>query len=228
MCCCVSFIRCHCYYMFLLLEVVVLLLLFMLLCSSCSTYCFAPLAQHRCSPCLTSVLLLLDIGAPLIWRYYSVPLVQPTTLIQCCCSFCSMLSLLVHLGTFLLLPWFCCSLLFLLNVAILVPLVSDWYSPLYFFAGVEELSKFKFLKPNLKGDFFFPIFFVDEFFNYPCFWEIVVGNVFVYYVQELFWCCTFNYTYYISFLHIAFHLHNCIVYFFNELHLFKKNSLNCL
>jgi hypothetical protein len=58
------------------------------------------------------------------------------------------------------------------------------------------------------------------FLNFPCFWEMVVDNVFVYHVHELFGHCTLNYTYCISFLHVAFHLHNCIMYFFNTLHLF--------
>jgi len=40
------------------------------------------------------------------------------------------------------------------------------------------------------------------------------------FVQELFGPCTFNYTHPISFLHIAFHLHNCIVYFLSTLILF--------
>jgi len=49
------------------------------------------------------------------------------------------------------------------------------------------------------------------------------------FVHELFGHCTFNYTHYISFLHIAFHLHNCIVYFLNTLHFyFFSIACKCL
>jgi len=61
-----------------------------------------------------------------------------------------------------------------------------------------------------RWDFIFQYLFVNETFYYPCcFWEILVDNVFVYCVQELFGHCMFNYTHYISFtqLHCVFFQH---------------------
>ncbi len=75
------------------------------------------------------------------------------------------------------------------------------------------------LNQTWKVSFFFQSLFVDEFFYYPCcFWEIMVNNVFVCCCHNYLDIVHSNYTRCISFLHIAFHLHNCIVYFFNTLH----------
>jgi hypothetical protein len=47
--------------------------------------------------------------------------------------------------------------------------------------SVEELSKFEFVRPNLEGENCCVQFlFIDEFFNYPCFWEMVVNNMFLF------------------------------------------------
>jgi len=47
-----------------------------------------------------------------------------------------------------------------------------------------KLFKFEFFRPNLEGEkFCVQFFFVDEFFNYPCFWEMVVNSVFVFYAR---------------------------------------------
>ncbi len=87
--------------------------------------------------------------------------------------------------------------------------------------GVEELSKFEFFRLHLEGDFsFFNFCLLMNFLKIPCFWEMVVNNVFVCFVHEFFLHCTLNYTHCISLLHVAFHLHNYIVYFFSTLHLF--------
>ncbi len=75
---------------------------------------------------------------------------------------------------------------------------------------MKELSKFKFFKLNLEGEnFFFNICLLMNFLKYPWFWEVVVKNVFVYCVQELFGHCTFYYTHCISFaqLHYVFFQH---------------------
>jgi hypothetical protein len=130
---------------------------------------------------------------------------------------CSFILNVICLGTFPLNPWCYYSLLLLL----LFLLFQISISPLSFLQVWEELSKFKFFKLDLKGEiFFFNLCLLMKFFNYPCFWEMLVYNVFICCVQELFGHCTFNYTHCISLLHITFHLHNCSVIFFNTLHFF--------
>jgi hypothetical protein len=211
MCCCASFTqRCCCCSTLLLLEIIILLFLFNVLCFSCSTCYSIPRTQRRCSSYST----LLFCSSCL--TCYSTPLTW------CCCSFCSTLPLLTHSSTSLLLPWFCCSLPLLLDVVIFVHLLSNWYSPFYFFASVEELSKFEFFRTNLEDELiFFNFCLFMSFFNYPCFWEMVVGNVFVCCAQELFGHCTFNYTHCISFAQL-----HCV--FFITLHLFLKFlSITC-
>jgi hypothetical protein len=84
----------------------------------------------------------------------------------------------------------------LLNAVVLAFLVSKWCFLIVFLQMWEELSKFNFFKPKLEGEVFFQSLFVDETFYYPCFWEILVNNVFVCCAQKLFGHCTFN-------LHIA-------------------------
>jgi hypothetical protein len=140
-----------------------------------------------CSSCLTVPLLLLGM---LLHSYYSTccfaPLVQPF----CSSTFLLFLAIFVQR---------CCS----------IPFVSNWYfSPLIFLHvwSVEKLSKFEFFKPNLELRIFvFNFGLLMSFLKYPCFWKMVVNNVFVCCVEELFGHCTFNYIHYMSLLHIAFH-----------------------
>jgi hypothetical protein len=140
---------------------------------------------------------------------------------------CSFIFNVVCLGTSPLHPW-CYYSLF--NTITFIPHFISVFHPLSFLQAWEELSKFKFFKLNLKGEnFFFNLCLLTIFFNYPCFWEMLVDNVFICCVQELFGHCTFNYTHCISFLHIAFHLHNCIMYFLSTLHIFIFIFIfNCL
>jgi len=118
----------------------------------------------------------------------------------------------------------CSTLLFLLllfQISIFPPLrfLQTWI--------MEKLSKFEFFKPNLEGESFCFQSVLMDFFNYYFFKEMVVNNVFVCCVQELFEHCRFNYTHCNSLLHIAFHLHNCIIYFFSTLHLCFSFSIAC-
>jgi hypothetical protein len=87
------------------------------------------------------------------------------------------------------------------------------------FCKCERSSKFMFFKPNLEGEIFFSIF--------VCWWIFLIIHVF-----EKWWLtmCLFvvckNYLDIIhSILHIAFHLYNCIVYFFSTLHLLEKKKI---
>jgi hypothetical protein len=110
---------------------------------------------------------------------------------------------LLHHDVATLLFLFPCSMLMLLysllNVVVPAFLVSNWYFPLVFLQGWEELSKFNFFRPNVEGEVIFQSLFVDEFFYYPCFWEILINNVFVCCVQELFGHYTFNFTHCVFF-----------------------------
>ncbi len=68
----------------------------------------------------------------------------------------------------------------LLDIVARTPCFKLVFPPLVFLWVWEELSKFKFFKPNLESEiYFFQSLFVDEFFYYPCIWEILVDNVFV-------------------------------------------------
>lgn len=142
----VPLVQHHCCYALLLLKVIVLLLLFNVLLGffySMSLLFFVHFARNCCSTpfvqhvdvffllnlllfsfCSTLMFFLFNIGAPLpCSTYYFTPLTQ------CCCSSCSTLLFFVCSGNSLLLPWFCCSLFLLFDIAILVPLVSNWYPP---------------------------------------------------------------------------------------------------
>jgi hypothetical protein len=85
---------------------------------------------------------------------------------------------LLHHDVATLLFLFPCSMLMflysLLNVVVPAFLVSIWYFPLVFLQVWEELSKFNFFRPNLEGEIFFLV--IDEFFYYPCFWEILINK----------------------------------------------------
>jgi len=135
-----------CYYVFLVRPTILFLLFDLLFCSFCSTLMFLLLD-------IVVLLLLLDIATPLAWHYYSS---------------CSTLLIFVFLGTSLLHPWFCYSLLLLLDTTTFAPLVSNYYPPpppFYCFASVEELSKFTFFKQDLEGgNFFFNICLLMNFF----------------------------------------------------------------
>jgi hypothetical protein len=145
--------------LFLLEVVTLLLLLDMLFCSSFLTYYSACFVQ------LVIQLLLLNVIAFLASHCYSIPFAW------CHCSSCSTMLLFVHLDTSLMRPSFCYSLFLLFQIGI--PL-------LHFLKSFKKLSKFKFFKSNLEGEnFFFYLCLLTSFFNYPCFWEMVVGNVFV-------------------------------------------------
>jgi hypothetical protein len=75
-----------------------------------------------------------------------------------------------------------------------------------------------------KVKFFLFNFCLLSFFNYPCFWEKVVDNVFLFFVQEY-----LDTIHLIILLHITFHLHNCIVYFLSTLHfIFLSIACKCL
>ncbi len=178
------------------------------------------LAWHYWSSCLTLLMFL-------VRRYWCscsmllslLNIIAPFA--QCCCSFTrsSSCGLLRYLFVMLVKLLFLAPCLMMLFLFILFHISNP---PLSFLQVWEELLKFKFFWLNLKGEIFFSIFICWWFFfNCPsCFWEILVDNLFLCCVQELFGHYTFSYTHCISLLHIAFHLHNCIVYFFSTLHLF--------
>ncbi len=91
-----------------------------------------------------------------------------------------------------------------LDVVTLVPLVLDWYSPSLVFCKYESCY------PNSsswcqtwKVRFFFNLCLLMNFFNYPCFWEMLVDNLFFRCVHKLFGHCTFNYTYFIFFIFLS-------------------------
>ncbi len=185
------------------------------LCSSCSTYCSSPLAWP--GPLLLLNLLFhsscLTCYSFCLTHYFS-PLTWPTLLL--------LFDLLLYSSSStssLPLVQPCCS----------IPFISNWYLPPFFiFIGVEcggTIQIWVFKAKLGRWELFYSIFVF--------WWVLLVIHVFgkwwiimcFLFVQELFGHCTFNYTYCISLLHIAFHLHNCIVYFLNKLHLFSFNLL---
>jgi hypothetical protein len=179
-----------CCFAFLVWPIVPLLLLDLLLCSSYSTCCFSfNMVFHFF--CSTCCFTFL------VWL---VTLFILFNLLFC--SFCSTS---------------CSTLLFLLLL-----FQISIFPPLFFCKhGVWKSY------PNLSSSnqtwkvrvFVFNLCLLMDFFNYYFFLEMVVDNVFVCCVQELFEHCRFNYTHCNSLLRIAFHLHNCITYFFSTLHL---------
>jgi hypothetical protein len=83
-----------------------------------------------------------------------------------------------------------------------------------------KFFKFEFFKPNLESlNFCVQFLFVEFFLIIHVFgkWWLIMC---LFFSVGIFGHCTFNYTHCIWFLHIAFHLHNYIVYFFNTLHFF--------
>jgi len=128
------------------------------------------------------------------------------------------------LGTFVLRPWFCYSLLLLFNLAILLLLfqIGTPPSPLLQVWNVVELVKFKFFQTWKVRIFVFNFCLLMNFLNYPCFWEMVFNNVFVFLCR--------NYLNIIHLIiHIPFHLHNYIMYFLNILHfIFLSIACKCL
>jgi hypothetical protein len=134
-----------CYYVFLVRPTILFLLFDLLFCSFCSTLMFLLLD-------IVVLLLLLDIATPLAWHYYSS---------------CSTLLIFVFLGTSLLHPWFCYSLLLLLDTTTFAPLVSNYYSPppLLLFCKCGGAIQIHVLQARLgRWEFFFQYLFVDEFF----------------------------------------------------------------
>jgi hypothetical protein len=70
--------------------------------------------------------------------------------------------------------------------------------PPLFFCKCGGAIQIQVLQARLgRWEYFFQSLFVDEFFYLSIFGEMVVDNVFIYYVQELFGHCTFI-------IHIAF------------------------
>jgi len=137
------------------LDVPCLTLLFLLL-----------LVQRHCfSYYLTLLLLLLFF----IWHYCSSCL----TLLQ----FCSFILNTICLNTYLLhYDVVLCSLFDIVVLALCFKLV---FSPLVF-SSVGGAIQIQVVQARLgKWDFFFQSLFIDDFFNYPCFWEILVDNVFI-------------------------------------------------
>jgi hypothetical protein len=110
---------------------------------------------------------------------------------------------LLHHDVATLLFLFPCSMLMLLysllNVVVPAFLVSNWYFPLVFCKGGRSCPNSTSLGQTWKVRLFFQSLFVDEFFYYPCFWEILINNVFVCCVQELFGHYTFNFTHCVFF-----------------------------
>lgn len=133
----------------------------LLFCSSYSTCCSILLSWPTILLVLLDLLFLLNVVALLVLCCYSILFAQR------CYSSCSTLLFFICSGTSLLWPWFCYSLFFLFQIGI--------------FASVKELLKFKIFRLDLEGDNFFKFFcLLMSFFNYPCFREMVVDNVFVY------------------------------------------------
>jgi len=188
--------------------------------SFCSTCCSSPLTWLVALFFLLDLLLRSSCSISLfLSNYYSTPLAWPL------CS-----------STYLLHSWFWGSLFLLFNPVVLLLLFQIGTPPRrpFIFCKCEvwrscpnpSFSKLSSSSQTWKvKTFVFNFCLLMNFFNYPCFWEMVVNNVFFIFMQELFGHCTFNYTHCISLLHIAFHLHNCIVYFFSTLFFL---SFNCL
>ncbi len=124
-----------------------------------------------CSSCSTPVFSLFDISAPLARHWCSSYL---TLLFRSSCSTYYSYSMLLFILFNAIAP---CSFRYLSTTPMIL---------LFFVIFAQCCNSCSSCFRLVFPPFFFPIFFVDEFFNYPCFWEIVVGNVFVYYVQELF------------------------------------------
>jgi hypothetical protein len=174
-------------------------------------------------PCLTLLFFyypLFDIIAPfvILWSMLMFFLLFlgrhcfSTFLGRCCYSFtCSSLTRLTQVPLcYVVMLMFLYSLF---DVIVLTPLVLDWYFPHQFFVAMGRTLQIQIFRPNLKGEVFFQYFFVDEFFYYPCFfWEILVNNVFVCYVQKLFGHCTFNYTHFICTIAMCIFLTHCIFF----------------
>jgi hypothetical protein len=146
----------------------------------------------------TILLLLLDMLLySSLLTYYSARLARLALLAQCCCSSCSMS-----------LPFLLYAAILLLLLNVVTPFTQRYCSlfvqvPLYyaldfaihcsscfklvfpppslFFGSVKEFLKFKIFRLDLEGDNFLKKFcLLMSFFNYPCFREMVVDNVFVY------------------------------------------------
>jgi hypothetical protein len=205
----------------LLLEIVpcltllLLLLLFLVQCyysSWCSLLDVTSLQRCCFSYCLTLLLLLLFF----IWHYCSSCL----TLLQ----FCSFILNTICLNTYLLhYDVVLCSLFDVVVLALCFKLV---FSPLVFLW--EELSKFKLFKLDLESEIFFSnlclliIFSIIHVFGK--FWLtmclFVVCRNYLDILKVVLLCEPQQIQFLHLIIHIALHLHNYIVYFFNTLHLF--------
>ncbi len=172
------------------------------------------------TPCSIQLFLLFNVATPcstmLLMCSFILDTVHSSTSLLCpwcCCSLlliqhCS--SLINYVTSLFIHPQHNLLRYLFIRLVMLLFLVWHYYSyssyfilifhPLSFLQVWKELSKFKFFKPNLEGEnVFFNFCLLMNFFNYPCFWEMLVDNVFICCVQELFGHCTFNYTHCISF-----------------------------
>ncbi len=185
-----------------------------------------------------AMFLLLDLlfySFCLIWCSFcltcsSTPFVWPALLF--------LFNLLLHsfCSTSLLRCLFATPMILLLPTPLVRPcyfalLVLDWYSPpppFFCRCGVwrscpnSSFSNSSSLRQTWKARIFvFNFCFLMSSINYPCFWEMVVNNVLVFLCK--------NYLDIVHLIiHIAFHLHNCIVYFLSTLHFFLSISCKCL
>ncbi len=214
----------------MLLLLNLLLCSFLLLRSSCLICCSSHLAQA--TP-LFLLNLLFHSSCSTYYSSYSIccsaPLTRPILLLlpnllfHTSCSTCSaFLVQPLYLATSLLCLWFCCFLLLLFDCATLLLLFQIGISPhpfLFCRCGVwrsnpnSNFSNLNFLGQTWKVRIFvFNFCLLMSFFNYPCFWEM--GLI------MCFFLCT-NYLNIVHLIiHIAFHLHNFIMYFLSTLQIF--------
>jgi len=165
-----------------------MLLLFDWLRSSYLTYCSTPFAQF---------------DVPFVWP--TLPLLLFDLFCYCYSTCCSILfARPLCLGTFLLHPWFCCSLLLLFDLVILLFLFYIGIPPRSLFCrcGVwRSYPNSSFSNSSSLGQTWKARIFVFNFcllmssFNYPCFWEMVVNNVFVFLCKN-----------YLDIIHLIIHI----------------------
>jgi hypothetical protein len=194
----------------------------MLLYSFCSNY-FTPLVQ------LVVPLLLLNPLHSSCSTYYSIPFAQPTTpltwhatplllldmLFSSCSTYCStpLVQVPLYYTCEFATPCSSCSTLLLYSSCFKLILAAPPPNPpFYFFQVWKSYPNSSSLGQTWKVRIFvFNFCLLMSFFNYPCFWEMVVNNMFVFLCR--------NYLDIVNLIiHIAFHLNNCIVYFLSTLH----------
>jgi hypothetical protein len=155
-----------------------------------------PLAQRCCSLLTLLLILLFLLLLFFVQHCYSLLFGRHYYSYVWLSSVASLGSFLLHCDVVVLLffvwHYYCSSFYFKLV-----------FPPPFFLQVWEELSKFKFQARLGRWDFFFNLCLLMNFFNYPCcFQEILVDNVFVCCVQDLFGHYTFNYTHCISFAQV--------------------------